>query len=137
MALSPDGRRLAFISTGPEGGVWVRNLDSLETQLLPGTQSAFNAFWSPDNRFLAFGVGNRLKVVDASGGPPQTLCESPNEVGSGAWNRDGVIIFGDANNGHLRRVLAKGGVASDLTVLDGSRGELFHALPSWVLKTWG
>ena len=111
MALSPNGRRLAFIATGPEGGVWVRDLDSLEARLLPGTQNAFNAFWSPDSRFLAFGVGNQLKKVDASGGPPQTLCESPTEVGSGTWNQDGVIIFGDASNGHLRRVSAAGGGA--------------------------
>ena len=27
-------------------------------------------------------------------GPPQTLCEVPNQVGTGAWNRNGVIIFG-------------------------------------------
>jgi Tol biopolymer transport system component/predicted Ser/Thr protein kinase len=129
LTLSPDGRRLAFNTTGPEGGVWVRDLNSLETRLLPGTQNAFSQFWSPDSRFLAFGVGNQLKKVDASGGPPQTLCESPTPVGSGAWNQDGVIIFGGAGNGPLRRVSAAGGVAADLTVLDASRGEAFHALP--------
>ena len=132
MALSPDGRRLAFIDTGPEGGVWVRDLNSLEARHLPGTQNSFNAFWSPDSRFLAFGIGSQLKKADASGGPPQTLCESPTEVGSGTWNQEGVIVFGDANNGHLRRVSAVGGAPFDVTVVDASRGEIFHALPSFL-----
>jgi tRNA A-37 threonylcarbamoyl transferase component Bud32 len=85
LPLSPDGRRIAFTAAGPDGriGLWVRDLDSLEARLLPGTEGVSSAFWSPDSRYIAFGDGNRLKKVDASGGPPETLCESPNAVGSG------------------------------------------------------
>ncbi len=50
-------------------------------------------FWSPDSRFIAFGVGSQLKKIEVSGGPPQTLCEA-GPVASGDWTRDGVIIFG-------------------------------------------
>src|SRR6185295_2851807 len=80
MALSPDGRRLAFTAAGFDGRVrlWVRNLDSLESRPLAGTENASSTFWSPDSRFLAFGDGSQLKKVDVSGGPPQTLCNSPN-----------------------------------------------------------
>jgi hypothetical protein len=59
IALSPDGRRLAFIAAGPDGRrmVWVRSLDSLAAQAVPGTEgAAFNPFWSPDSRFLGFAV---------------------------------------------------------------------------------
>lgn len=44
-------------------------------------------------------------------------------VGTGAWNQDGVIIFGSFGNSPLRRASAAGGVATDLTALDAS-----HAL---------
>ena len=132
LALSPDGHKLAFNTTGPEGGLWVRDLDSLELRLLPGTQNVFSIFWSPDSRFLAFGVGNQLKKVDVSGGPAQTLCELPSgNVGSGAWNRDGVIIFGSPI-GPIRRVPAEGGVATDVTALDLSRQEPAHTLPTFL-----
>jgi Tol biopolymer transport system component len=132
LALSPDGHKLAFNTTGPEGGLWVRDLDSLELRLLPGTQNVFSIFWSPDSRYLAFGIGNQLKKADASGGPAQTLCELPSgSVGSGAWNRDGVIIFGSPT-GPLRRVPAEGGVATDLTALDPSRQERQHVQPTFL-----
>lgn len=77
-------------------------------------------FWSPDSRFIAFRSGSKLKKVEASGGPPQTLCSFPDRGGgSGAWNRDGVVIF-DAPDGHgFRRVSAEGGDVSALMIPGG------------------
>jgi Tol biopolymer transport system component len=132
VVISPDGHKLAFNTTGPEGGLWVRDLNSLELRLLPGTQNAVSPFWSPDSRFLAFGAGDQLKKVDASGGAPQTLCESPSAVGSGAWNREGVIIFGGRGRGPIRRVPEAGGVATEVTAVDASRQEGNHILPTFL-----
>src|SRR5205823_1691542 len=81
MALSPDGRRLAFSATGKGSGqplLWVRALDSLEARALPGTENAVLPFWSPDSRFLAFFINGKLQKIEASGGPPQTLCNVSN-----------------------------------------------------------
>src|SRR5262245_37253867 len=46
-ALSPDGRRLAFIATASGGRpmVWIRSLDTLEAHALPGTEDAASPFW--------------------------------------------------------------------------------------------
>jgi Tol biopolymer transport system component len=74
-------------------------------------------FWSPDSKYVAFGLGNQLKKMDISGGPAQTLCQISSAVGSGAWNRDGVILFG-AVPGPIRRVSEAGGVPTDVTVTD-------------------
>jgi len=128
LALSPDGRRLAFTATGPDGRtqLWVRNLDGLESRPLPGTEGAGSPLWSPDSRFLAFADGTRLKKIDVSGGPPITLCEVPQPVGSGSWSTDGVILFGGRGNGTIWRVSAAGGPASMVTKLDPSRKESFH-----------
>ena len=132
VVLSPDGHKLAFNTSGPEGGLWVRDLDSLELRLLPGTPNAVSPFWSPDGRFLAFGVGNQLKKVDVSGGPPQILCEVPTPVGTGSWNRNGVIIFGGRGRGPMRRVSEAGGVATDVTALDLAQQETYHALATFL-----
>jgi Tol biopolymer transport system component len=97
LALSPDGRQLAF-SVHSEGGVdqlWVRALDNPQARPLPGTEGATQPFWSPDSRFIAFSVQGKLKKVEASGGPPQPVCDLPwggTLYTGGAWSPDGVII---------------------------------------------
>jgi Tol biopolymer transport system component/predicted Ser/Thr protein kinase len=134
MALSPDGRLMAFIATGSDGrsAVWVRPLDSLAAQALPGTEgAAFSPFWSPDSRSLGFGVQGKLKKIEASGGPPQTLCEIPGDILGGSWSNDGLIIFGSPVGG-LFRVPQAGGVATEFTILDATLGEIGHLRP-WFL----
>jgi Tol biopolymer transport system component/predicted Ser/Thr protein kinase len=128
MAFSPDGRKLAFTTRGPQPGVWIRDLEALETRHLAGTENAAALFWSPDSRFLAFGGGGQLKKIEVSGGPPQTLCEAGG-IGMGSWSRDGVIIFGASAQGPLRRVPASGGVPTDVTAVNSQRGETFHSSP--------
>jgi Tol biopolymer transport system component len=133
MALSPDGRRLAFIASGPDGRamLWVRPLDSLAAQALPGTEGAmFVPFWSPDSRFIGFSVGAKLNKIEASGGPPQMLCEAPDLIIGGSWSRDGVIIFGNPSG--LFRVPQAGGVATQLGTANASQGE-YSVLRPWFL----
>jgi hypothetical protein len=36
-----------------------------------------------------------LKKVEATGGPPQVICEAPGFTG-GDWNAEGTILFGSA-----------------------------------------
>ena len=117
VALSPDGQRLAFTATGADGIVrlWYRDLKSVEPRMLPGTEGAQSAFWSPDSRHIAFGFRNQLRKIDPSGGPPQTLCEVEGLVGSGAWSQEGVILFGRRGVGGLTRVSEAGGATAPVT----------------------
>src|SRR5688572_10521275 len=131
LAISPDGTRLAFIATS-EGRnlLWLRSLDSLSAQALSGTEGAGAAsspFWSPDGRFIGFFAGGKLKKIEASGGPAQTLCDAAAGRG-GTWNRDGLIVFGDAS-GILYPVSAAGREPTAVTALDRSRFETSHRWP--------
>ena len=132
VAVSPDGRRLAFVAnTNGANRLWVRSLDSLTAQLLPGTEgvSAASApFWSPDSRFIGFAAGGKLKRIEASGGPPQTLCDASTTRG-GTWNRDGVIVFATGVSGVLYRIPATGGEPVPVTKLDQSRSDTVHRWP--------
>ncbi|MGC2331884.1 MAG: protein kinase [Candidatus Acidiferrales bacterium] len=63
LALSPDGRKLAFIASGTDGlsRVWVRSLDTLESRPLDDTEGATEfPFWSPDSRFIGFLANGKL-----------------------------------------------------------------------------
>jgi hypothetical protein len=133
IALSPDGRRLAFTATNAGGVpmVWVRDLDTLEAHALPGTEGARHTFWSPDGRSLGFFVQGKVRKVEASGGPPQTLCEVNGNPIGGSWSRLGTILFGMQNIG-LFRVSQAGGSAAPLTTPDAEHGEITHLRP-WFL----
>ena len=69
LVLSPDGRRLAFVAArkGGTSQLWVRPLDRVQVQPLPGTEGASFPFWSPDGRFLGFFACGKLKTIDTAG----------------------------------------------------------------------
>jgi Tol biopolymer transport system component len=114
-AVSPDGRRVAFVSTDVDGQsmLWIRALDSLEPRVVPGTENAAHPFWSPDGASLGFIAAGKLKRVDAASGNVQTLANVSVRVG-GAWNRDNVILFSPEID-RLATVPASGGPVSYLT----------------------
>ncbi len=132
--LSPDGKLLAYVATGPDGRwlIHVRALDSLETRVLKGTDGAFIPFWSPDSRSLGFGFsgGGAVKRVEASGGPVQTISSVPDYRG-GAWGPQGVILIGGLADA-IYRVPASGGTPTSVTTLDESAGEKGHAWPHFL-----
>jgi Tol biopolymer transport system component len=127
IALSPDGRSLAFVAT-QEGKMllWVRRLDSMVARPLPGTENAYNPFWSPDSRTIAFFAEPQLKKVDLAGGPAQGICNASAGRG-GTWNPEGTIVFA-ATQG-LFRVPATGGQA----VLTASRSSGENRRWPWFL----
>jgi Tol biopolymer transport system component/predicted Ser/Thr protein kinase len=136
LALSPDGRHLAFSAVGPDGrpGVWIHEMDSLQSRRLPDADTGPQAppfFWSPDSRFVLFSGAQKLKKMDLAGGASETVCDLPGPPIGGSWSRDGVIIFG-SNRGGLWRVPATGGAATQLTALDLSRNERSHELPTFL-----
>jgi Tol biopolymer transport system component len=134
-ALAPDGSRVVFVATGGDGRVrslWVRALDTAVPRQLPGTEEASFPFWSPDSRFIGFFAGNKLKKIDASGGPAQTLAEASSEARGGAWGPDGTIIFTPGFTSPLYKVSASGGATELVTQLDGSRRQTSHRWPSFL-----
>ena len=134
--LSPDGTQLAFVGVS-EGvpALWVRPLDSLTPERLPGTEGATYPFWSPDSRFLGFFADGKLKKIDVSGGPPQTLCDAPFGRG-GAWAEDdegrGVIVFAPARRSPLHRVSSAGGESLPVTVLSEEGDSRNHRQPRFL-----
>src|SRR3989442_366151 len=129
-AISPDGLRLAFVATDASGKtlLWIRPLDSINAQPLSGTEEATLPFWSPDSRFIGFFAGGKLKKIEVTGGPAQTLCNATIPRGA-TWNRDGVIIFTPGTLEPLYRVSAAGGEPTPVTTFDKSRGETGHRWP--------
>jgi Tol biopolymer transport system component len=112
VTISPDGRRMAYVATASDSKqlLWIHPLDSASPRALAGTDGASYPFWSPDSRFVGFFAEDRLKKIDAAGGPVQTLCDAVQPRG-GTWNRAGEIVFSAGAGSELYRVTAGGGVA--------------------------
>ncbi|HEV2297591.1 MAG TPA: protein kinase [Candidatus Acidoferrales bacterium] len=129
-AVSPDGLRLAYVASMPDGKsvLWVRSLDSLQAQPLAGTDGAVLPFWSPDSHYIGFFADGKLKKIEAYGGPPLTLCDAPGGRG-GTWNRDGTIVFAPFFSTPLFRVSDAGGAATQITTVEHSRNESTHRWP--------
>jgi serine/threonine protein kinase len=132
IALSPDGRRLAFVAVSSgTASLWLRSLDSLSPQALPGTEGASNPFWSPDRRWIGFFAQGKLKKIEVSSGSPQVLCDAADNRG-GAWSRDGVILFSPTAMDSLYRVSADGGAVTQVTKLNSSANEESHRWPCFL-----
>ncbi|HEV3214326.1 MAG TPA: protein kinase [Vicinamibacterales bacterium] len=130
--ISPDGLRLAFVAT-VEGKtlLWIRPLDSLAARSLAGTEDATSPFWSPDSRFLAFFSSGKLKKVDVSGGPPQTLCNAAGLARGGTWSSQGTILFSAGQGTPIWRVPAAGGTPARVTTVDSAL-EQSHNWPQFL-----
>jgi eukaryotic-like serine/threonine-protein kinase len=120
--VAPDGRKIAFAADGDgKRLIWIRSLDAIDPRPLPGTEGVLRPFWSPDSRFVAFFAAGKLKKVDISGGPAQTICDAPNGA-DGSWNADGVILFDGRGTDPIWRVSSAGGVAKTEIGVDQKAG---------------
>ena len=136
LALSPDGRRLAYVEAGSDARrrIYLRELDEFEAKPLPGTEGAVSPFFSPDGQWVGYSdvYQRKLKKVSLKGGNPMILCDSIQFRG-GSWGTDDTIIFtpglGSQRGGGLWRISASGEGLEQLTVADLNQGERGHLWP--------
>jgi len=136
ITVAPDGHSIAvvaYLESARRNALWVYELGSRGARSLAGTEGVTYPFWSPDGRWLAFFADGKLKKLEVSGSPVQTLCDAPSGRG-GTWNKDGVIVFTpDAELGQgLHRVAASGGTPTLISKPDASRGEQSHRWPQFL-----
>ena len=94
VSISPSGHLIAFVA-GERGQLWIRDLETGVTRLVPGTQGIRSPFWSHDSEFLLFETDNELRKVGVDGGSSMRVCETTGNVYGAAASPDGTtIVFG-------------------------------------------
>jgi Tol biopolymer transport system component len=102
-ALSPDGSRLAFTAMDSSGAfsVFLRDFNSLESRLLPGSEGAHTVFWPPDGRSLYLTAQGKLWRTPLQGDSRVLLADSPSFMFSGAWLNHERILAGGFRASYL------------------------------------
>jgi len=135
VALSPDGRMIAYVADTPRGRrqIYLRRLDRFTVEPIPGTDNGLNPAFSPDGKRLAFVAGGprAVKVVSlTSGGPAQVLTDSLVDVGGLTWSTDGYLYYdGHLAGDGLARVRETGG-QPEIASRPNAPSESWHSHPS-------
>jgi serine/threonine-protein kinase len=129
LAVSPDGRILAYAVLGGDGApqVWVRPLDANTATAIPGTSGAQQPTFSPDGEWIAYLVGTSVWKVKLDGSAPVLVGSLARPAIGLTWSAIGYIIGGTARG--LEGVSASGGQSRLLATTDSANGEQFFNQP--------
>jgi len=133
VTLSPDGRSVLYVgwTTAAKSMLYLRSLSELHARPIPGTEGASSPTFSPDGRWIAFALGASLKKVPVDGGGPISIADGIGQIDGGlTWGSRDVLVFGGSTG--LSRISAEGGAPERLTMVDTSRGEVYHSMPRFL-----
>jgi serine/threonine-protein kinase len=133
-ALSPDGTRLAYMGGGRRVGqsdvwrLWIRPLDRLAADSVPGSEGAHSPAWSPSGDSLAFIVGSELRVFSTlPTGGVATVWRGDLAYGISWAGTGGILVAAESG---LSRIEPATGALTPL--LRRSDGPVYWSWPYWV-----
>jgi serine/threonine-protein kinase len=123
LAISPDGTHVVYKAReGDKEQLYLRPMDRLEAEPIPGTEGAVSPFFSPDGLWIGFFADGQLKKVSIRGGAPQILCEvAVTDTSVPRWGSNGRIFIG--TDAEITQVSSNGGTPELVTAADSEKGE--------------
>jgi len=117
VSISQDGKRIAYVES--QGGqLWIRDVDSEEAHPVPGAVNVYQAFWSPDNRFIGYAQGRGcafgpcdLVRIPVEGGTP-ILITKVQGFRRAAFSADGETVLYGSSPAGLFTVPTRGGAST-------------------------
>jgi serine/threonine protein kinase len=138
LALSPDGRSLAFTASQVSQqamALWIHSLDSLKARPIPSVKTAGQLFWLADSGSLAFADTSEkfgLRIVDIARESVQRIDNARlGSAGVGSGGRQGLLVKLEGES-IIHYISAAGEPPTAVTVLDSSLGERWHAFPAFL-----
>ena len=133
-AVSPDGRRVAFVASGADGiaTLWVSSLETAQATEIADSAGAISPFWSADSRWIAFFSRGQLLKVEPGGAGVQKLADVFQNGRGGAWNANDDILYSQAVLGAIMKVNASGGSPVAVTKVPADMAGEAHRFPQFL-----
>jgi len=146
IALSPDGKRIAFDRADPTSGasqIWVRDLArDVETRITFGSGNAMWPTWSPDGRTIAYASDRKgpyaVFLRESSGAGEDTLVRTtPDNEGPTDWPAPDVLVLGHyvGARGDVEVIEPKPGAPHHAVLATPASEQLGHLSPDgkWIV----
>ena len=121
-AISPNGRYIAYEVAGGESErqLQLHDLQRGTSRELPDTRGGIRPFWSPDSRFVGFGLSDSVVKIEIEDNAVTELASLDAQVNYGTWRQDGSSVVVSVHpTGGLWEIPAIGGPAELLLAPDG------------------
>jgi Tol biopolymer transport system component len=130
-AISPDGGTVVYAvaTSATTGMLYALRTDQLEARPIPGTANAFQPYFSPDGRWLAFEQDGKERKVRLDGSAPVTIATAGAANGADWLTGDEIVLGAYGTTHGLSRVSAAGGQPIALTMPDTASGKTDHLWP--------
>ncbi len=127
LSISPDGRKVAVVSSDSAGksAIRIRELSSDSIRIVAGSEGAQTVNFSPDGESVMFvSAKSELRSVSSSGGTSTLVVKTAFNLAAD-WADDGWIYYTDGygGTGGLSRVRPTGGAVEKLVAVDTTRRE--------------
>jgi eukaryotic-like serine/threonine-protein kinase len=131
LAVSPDGKHIAFVTGGQrtQRQLWVQDFDQRQPRPVAEGDSLVSPFWAPDSAYIGFGISGggarEVRRVSVQGGPSSRVCELPGNLYGGTWSPDGEVIVFAVGRERVRTLyeVPAGGGAPEPVILQESSEE--------------
>ena len=123
-AISPDGGTVVYsvAQNATTTMLYQLRTDQLEAHPIPGTTDAYQPYFSPDGKWLAFEMDGKERKVRLDGSAPVSITDAGGANGAD-WTATDEIVLGSQGGFHgLSHVSAAGGQAVALTQPDTREG---------------
>ena len=92
VAISPDGRYLAYVANEGSPRLYLRRVDDLDARPIEGSEGAATPFFSDDNEWAGFVAADRVVLRAAvSGGAPLRVSEIHGFSVGLDWRGDSIV----------------------------------------------
>jgi eukaryotic-like serine/threonine-protein kinase len=96
---SPDGKKVLFgrFGIGQNGGIYLLDVATRQTSLIPGSERFFSPRWSPDGKYMAAlnTESTKLFLFDFKTQTWSDWVTEPGAFGFLNWSRDGKYLYYD------------------------------------------
>jgi len=129
VSISNDGSKIVY---NANSNLYLRNLNSLEATLIPGTENAINPVFSPDGNLIAYYQLGKLKKLALNGGTANLLVTTDAVSRGVSWGANNIIVYSPTTTKGLSIISDNGGIPKQITFIDSTKRERTHRWPQFL-----